>query len=218
MITVGNLVETQGGSGATLLAVIVSTSPIYCYFDANESSFLGYRKNANGAGRLEPGVLKCSLTLGGDKSNTVAGWIDFFDNAVNPHSGTIRIRAVFPNEDRSLIPGLFANVRLPAGPAEQVLLIPDTVIASDQGLKSVLLVGANNLIEARQINIGRLEGTMRIVTSGLKPGDRVIDSGQMMMMGRPGMPVEVLSAAPAGAAPAAAPASGAPEAVQQSKK
>lgn len=203
-ITPGNLVQTQGNGGATLMATIVTISPIYCYFDANESAFLAYRKVAGGTGRLESGKLGCSLALGGDITQTAQGWVDFFDNQVNPRTGTIRMRAVFANEDRSLVPGLFANVRLPAGQPQQVLLIPDTVIASDQGRKSVLVVGQSGTVEVRPIKIERVHGTMRAVLDGLTPEDRVIVNGQMMMMPRPGTPVEVLPDGPQPGAQAAA--------------
>jgi multidrug efflux pump subunit AcrA (membrane-fusion protein) len=128
------------------------------------------------------------------------------------------MRAVFANEDRSLVPGLFANVRLPAGPPQKALLIPEIVINSDQGRKSVLVVGKNGTVEVRPITIDRAHGTMRAVLGGLAPEDQVIVNGQMMMMPRPGTPVEIL---PAGGQPAG-PAAAAPEAPaaasQESKK
>ena len=203
-ITPGNLVQLQGNSGAaTILATIVSQNPIYCYFDANESSFLAYRKNGEAGGS---NAIPCQLVLGGDKTCTANGVVDFFDNQVEPHSGTIKMRAVFPNDDTALVPGLFANVRVPAGPAHQVLLIPDTVISSDQGRKFVMVVGKNSTVEIRPVVTDRAIGTMRAIVSGLTAEDRVIVNGQMMLMPRPGVPVEVVPAAPGGtpAAPDAA--------------
>ena len=217
-ITPGNLVQTQGGSGATLLATIVSLSPIYCVFDANESSFLAYRKTAGSAGRLEPGKLGCALTLGGDRTQTANGWIDFFDNQVNPRTGTIRMRAIFANEDRALMPGLFANIRLPAGAPQQVLLIPEIVINSDQGRKSVLVIGPKGTVEVRPIKTDRAHGTMMAVTEGLTPEDRVIVNGMMMMIPRPGMPVEALPSGGSAAAPVAPSADASAPSKEEPKK
>lgn len=200
-ITPGNLVQLQGNGGAaTVLATVVSMDPIYCYFDANESAYLTYRKTGTATGQI--GSIPCQLVLGSDQSFSATGSVDFFDNQVEEKTGTIRMRAVFANADHSLVPGLFANVRVPAGPAQQVTLIPEEVINSDQGHKYVLVVGKTNTVEIRPIVVGRTQGTMRAVTSGLTAEDRVILNGQMMMMPRPGMPVEVATAptAPAAAA------------------
>ncbi len=134
-ITPGNLVQLQGNGGAaTVLATIVSMNPIYCYFDANESAYLTYRKSGTATGKS--GSIPCQLVLGSDKSFSATGSVDFFDNQVEEQTGTIRMRAVFANEDHTLVPGLFANVRVPAGPPQGVLLIPEEVINSDQGRKA----------------------------------------------------------------------------------
>lgn len=183
MVTPGNLIET-GNGGGSLLATLVSQAPIYCYFDANESAFLRYRKNNAAA-------IPCVMAVGdtGDYSNN--GVVDFFDNVVNEKSGTIRLRAVFKNEDRSLVPGLFATVRIPAGPAVDTLFVPDITINSDQGHKYVLVVSKTNTVENRPVVVGRANGTLRAITSGLTAEDNVIVNGQMMMMPRPGSPVAI---------------------------
>jgi multidrug efflux system membrane fusion protein len=191
LVTPGNLV----GSGTTLLANIVTLAPIYCYFDATESAFLSYQKNA---GLLQSRQMECFLTLGGQDESKAVGKVDFYDNQVDRRTGTIRLRAVFDNADRSLSPGLFATVRVPAGPPEKALLIPDTTVISDQDRKSVMVVSKANTLEMRAVKAGRAHGAMRAILDGITAEDRIIVNGMMMISPRPGTPVEI-------AAPAAAP-------------
>ena len=202
-VTPGNLV--QGGNSPTELATLVSMSPMYGYFDANESTYLTYRKNGSAAS-VSGGQasIPCLMAVDGGSDFAHTGTVDFFDNQVDEHSGTIRMRAVFGNEDRSLVPGLFATVRVPAGPAAPALFIPEVTINSDQGNKYVLVVGKTNTVEIRPIVVGRVNGSMRAVLQGLTAEDRVIVNGQMMIMPRAGTPVEVLPAAPPAGAPASA--------------
>jgi RND family efflux transporter MFP subunit len=189
LLTVGNLVQPSGAA----LATIVTVSPIYCYFDANESAFLGYRKTAtNAEGALE---MPCQLVLGGDQTITASGLVNFYDNQVNPKTGTVRMRAVFANENRALMPGLFANIRVPAGAPESVVVVPDALISSSQGRKYVLTVSSTNTVAIRPVVTGRLHGTARVV-QGIGVEDNIIDSGQMQIIARPGMPVQIMTAAP----------------------
>ena len=189
LMTVGNLVQLQGTGGATVLAMIVSMDPIYCYFDVDESAFLKYRSQALANGT--PG-LDCELGLVNDPSFSHRGRLDFFDNQVNPQTGTIRLRATFENHDRVLVPGMFANVRIPAGPAQRTLLVPDVAVQSDQGYKFVYVANDQNTVESRSIEIGPAHGSMRSVLKGLSPQDRVIVNGLMML--KPEIKVEVQSA------------------------
>ena len=124
LVTAGNFVQLQGNGGsATVLATIVSVNPIYCYFDVEESAFLKYRSSAKAA-EANGGGLACELALVNEEGFAHRGRLDFFDNQVNPQTGTIRLRAVFDNGDRALVPGMFANVRVLAGPPEQALVDP----------------------------------------------------------------------------------------------
>ena len=117
-----------------MLATIVSVDPIYGYFDVEESAFLKYRSNAKAA-EANGGGLACELALVNEEGFAHRGRLDFFDNQVNPQTGTIRLRAVFENEDRALVPGMFANVRVLAGPPEQALLVPDVAVQLGPGLQ-----------------------------------------------------------------------------------
>jgi RND family efflux transporter MFP subunit len=204
LITAGNFVQLQGNGGAaTVLATIVSLDPIYCYFDADEQAYPQYRRNGS-AGQAESATdnsIPCELALVNEEGYPHKGRVDFFDNEVNPTTGTIRMRAVFANENRALIPGLFAKVRLTAGPPQQTLLIPDVAVGSDQGYKFVFVVNKDNVIEVRSIETGRAHGPLRSVLKGLTVQDRVVVNGLMML--RPGVKVEITDGASGAMAPKA---------------
>ena len=186
LITAGNFVQL--GVSANVLATSVSLNPIYAYFDVEESAFLKYRSMAKVA-ETNGGGLTCELALVNEEGFAHRGRLDFFDNQVNAQSGTIRLRAVFENADRSLVPGMFANVRVLAGPPEQTLVVPDVAVGSDQGYKYVYVVNAENIAQKRDITTGRAHGPLRAVLKGLTPEDRVIVNGLMML--RPGAKVVV---------------------------
>ena len=198
LVTAGNFVQLQGNGGsATVLATIVSVNPIYCYFDVEESAFLKYRSNINAGpsssnGTNSPdggGGLACELALVNEEGFSHRGRLDFFDNQVHPQTGTIRLRAVFDNADRALVPGMFANVRVLAGSPEQSLVVPDVAVGSDQGYKYVYVVNAEDVVKKQDITTGRAHGPLRVVLKGLKADDRVVVNGLMML--RPGAKVVV---------------------------
>lgn len=197
MVTPGNLVQGGGMVPGTILATLVTMDPIYCYIDADEGTFVRYRQNA---GR-DPSPPPCELALAGEDGFPHRGRVDFFDNRVDRSTGTIRVRAIFGNPDRALVPGMFARARIPAGPPVETLLVPAVAIGSDQGNKFVLVLGADNVVESRPVTLDRQHGAMRAVTAGLTPSDRVIVNG--MMLARPGSRAEV--AGPPGPADAGAP-------------
>lgn len=188
MVTAGNLIQT--GGTPTVLATIVTLNPIYCYFDVEERLFQQYRTQVIKGGKQKNGLLPCVMALAGESGFPHQGRVDFFDNQVNPKTGTIRMRAIFANENRALIPGMFATVRLPAGPPVQALTVPAVAIGSDQGNKFVLVANFSNVVEKRDVQVDRQHGPLRVVTKGLTPQDRVIVNG--LMMARPGSPVRVM--------------------------
>jgi membrane fusion protein, multidrug efflux system len=197
LLTVGNFVQLQGGGGsATVLATLVSLDPIYAYFDVEEAAYHQYRRNATAA-EADRGGLPCELGLDSEQGCPHLGRLDFFDNQVNPQTGTIRLRAVFENADRSLVPGMFANLRVLAGQPREALLIPDVAVQSDQGYKFVYVANAEGKVEARYIDAGRAHGPLREVLKGLKPQEQVIVNGLIML--RPGVKVEVQEAKAEGA-------------------
>jgi RND family efflux transporter MFP subunit len=195
LMTMGNLVQLQGNGGATVLATIVSMDPIYCYFDVEEGAFLKYSSQAKAADK-ESGLpgLACELGLVNEAGFGHRGQLDFFDNQVNPQTGTIRLRAVFSNPNHALVPGMFANVRIPAGPPERTVLVPDVAVQSDQGYKFVYIANSENKVETRSIQTGPAHGSLRSVFKGLSPQDRVIVNGLMLL--RPDIKVDVQETSP----------------------
>ncbi|MGA2867264.1 MAG: efflux RND transporter periplasmic adaptor subunit [Verrucomicrobiota bacterium] len=204
LITVGNLVQANG---TPVLATIVSMAPIYCYFDVQEEAFLLYRRCFQpepGGKQLFP--MPCELKLGSEEGFPHRGQVDFFDNQVDAGTGTLRMRGVFANEDRGLVPGLFATVRVPAGPAVEALVVPETAIMADQNYKFVYVVSEAGTADMRPIKIGRSHGPLRAVLEGLTPQDRVVTDGMVRL--RSGAKVELLP----GAGPATEPRRGKAEA------
>ena len=165
-----------------MLATIVSLAPIYCYFDVQEGAFLQYRlcfpaKQDDKSSLSMP----CELKLGNEEGFPHRGRVDYVDNQVNPRTGTIRLRAVFANEDRALVPGMFATVRVPAEPPAEALVVPETAVMADQNYKFVYVVSTNGTADARPIKIGRSQGRLQTVLEGLTPQDRLVIDGLVMV-------------------------------------
>jgi RND family efflux transporter MFP subunit len=191
-VTKGNLVNAGGGD--TLLTTIVSVDPVYVYFDVDEPSLEEYRKRRAkevGAGaRDKPPVIPVSLGLVGDEGRFPRqGTIDFAENKLNPATGTIRVRGVFPNKDGQLTPGQFARVRLPVRETYHGLLVTDQAVGTDQGQKYLLVVNSENKAEYRTVRPGRLEDGLRIFRpgAGLEAKEWVIVNGVQRV--RPGIEV-----------------------------
>lgn len=187
MVTVGNMV-TSGETGGTMLTTIVSLDPMYAYFDVDEMTFLQVRnllrKVKDGASSSPPGVM---LGLANEQGYPHRGKIDFADNQVDPGTGTLKARGVFPNADRGLTPGLFARIRLPLGGPRKALLVSDRAIDTDQGRKVVYVVGEENLVAKRPVQVGQIHDGLREVVSGVKANERVVVDG--IQRARDGAPV-----------------------------
>ncbi len=206
----GNLVG-GGSSAGDVLTTIVSSSPIYFVFDGSEALALKYQREARTGG---PAPIR--IRLQDETSYNRVGTLDFTDNAIDTASGTIRLRAVVPNADGFLKPGMFGQAQLAGGGSYQALLVPDSAIATDAARRVVMVVNADGSTATRAVQTGPLVDGLRVVRSGLKPTDRVIIAGgQRIQM--PGMKVQpkngtIAPVAPqAGSAPVtqAAPASSA---------
>ena len=184
-VTVGNLVN--GGSGqATALTTIVSIDPLYCYINVPESAALRYQELAlkEKKGNVAGANVACSLQLENETNFPHQGVIDFVDNQVDVNTGTQQIRCVFANPTTILTPGLFALTRIPASGRYQALLIPDAAVNTDQDERYLLIVGANNVVQQRPVKLGALFGTLRSITDGLKPGEKVIVNGMQLAHAR----------------------------------
>ena len=173
-ISVGNLV---GAGQPTLLTTLVSDDPMYAYFKINERDLLTLADTTNKERKPTKDLdLKVYLQLANGKQYEQPGKLDYVDNRIDPDTGMIEVRAVFPNDGRVLIPGLFARVQFP-NELESAILIPDYAIQKDLGGSYVLIVDDNNTVDQQYIETGELVETMRIVTKGLDASDRVIIKG-----------------------------------------
>lgn len=205
LITVGNLVSPN----QSLLTTVVSLDRIYVYFESDERSFLRYADMGQRGERSSSQDAHHPVQVGlADESGFPhLGYLDFVDNHLDPATGTIRARAVFENKDRALTPGLFARVKLLGSGEVNALLIDQKAILTDQDRKYVYVVGEQNRATRRDITLGRESDGMRVVTSGLNPGDRVIVHGvqKIFMPGMPVNPQDIEMGAPPAAAEAKAP-------------
>jgi RND family efflux transporter MFP subunit len=127
------------------------------------------------------------MAVGNETEYRHEGYMDFVDNQVQPGTGTLLGRAVFPNPDRHLTPGMFVRVRLIGGKPYKGLLINDRAIATDQDRRFVLVVGEGNVLEYRAVQTGPVVDGLRVVREGLAAGDRIVVNGMQRV--RPGMPV-----------------------------
>jgi multidrug efflux system membrane fusion protein len=127
------------------------------------------------------------MVLKSSAEKTYKGVIQSFDNKIDPKTGTIRVRAYFDNEDQSLLPGMFVNVRLGNSVKQSSLLVSERAIGTDQDRKFVYVVGDGNKVAYREITPGTSINGQRVVLSGLKPGEKVITEGIMKV--RPDMVV-----------------------------
>jgi len=192
-LTLGNLVNQD----QTLLTTVVSQDPMYAYFDTDEPTLLRLRR-AVSAGRIKSsadGKNPVLMGLQDEEGFPQAGTIDFVNNQVNPTTGSITMRGVFPNPMlpggvRLLSPGMFVRVRLPLGGPHPALLVIDRAIGSDQGLKYVYVVDAESKVQYRRVKTGPLQDNgLRVIAQGLKPDDRVVIGGLQTV--RPRMEVRI---------------------------
>jgi len=188
-VSIGNLVFGGSGGNTTLLTTIVATDPIYCQFDISESDLLAYQRAAQ-QGTLKPdgnAGLPVEARLSDEKQWDLHGQLNFVENQVNRSAGTLRVRASFANPGARILAGQFAEVRLPASAPHQALLIPDAAVVSDQSRKLLMTVAADGRVVPKLVELGPLEGGLRIVRRGIAPDDRVIIDG--LMRARPGAKV-----------------------------
>ncbi|MDB5465271.1 MAG: efflux transporter periplasmic adaptor subunit [Phenylobacterium sp.] len=181
VVTPGNLVTS-----ADLLTTVVSDSPIYASFNADEQTYLRYAT----AARTHPGPVFMGLM--DEDGYPHKGRLVFMDNAMDAHSGTINGRAEFDNGDGRFTPGLFARIRLVGDAAETVALIPDRAIAADLGSRFVLVVGSDKVASYRPVVLGPRIGDLRIVRQGLKAGEViVVNGGQRVKPGQEVAPTRI---------------------------
>ena len=183
-ITTGNLVAA--GPGAPVLTTLVSVSPIYASFDADEQVVTRALRELPAGASARAQVEKIPVQMGtsGDTDTPVTGHLQLVDNQVDARSGTVRVRAVFDNADGALIPGQFARLRMGQVKTGSALLISERAVGTDQNKKFVMVVGTDDKANYREVTLGANVDGLRIVTSGLNANERVVVNGLQRV--RPG--------------------------------
>lgn len=188
-VTEGNLVS-GGTNDATLLTTIVSLHPMHCYFDADEATFLRNVQLLRD-GKLPSGRdarYPVYVALSNEREGYPhVGHMDFIDNRMDQHTGTIRGRAILPNEDLQLTPGLFARVRVPGSPRYEAILIPDKAIGTDQAEKFVMTIDKDQKVVRKSVTLGPMSHGLRIIRAGLSGDEMVVLGG--LQRAKPGMEV-----------------------------
>jgi RND family efflux transporter MFP subunit len=185
-ITVGNLVQAD----QTNLTTIRSVDPMYAYFFVDEHTVLDVKR------LIQQGVVKSAndekmdveMALADDVGFPWKGYINFVDNQIDADTGTMRLRAVFDNPKRILVPGMFCRVRVAIGPPRDMLMVSDRAIGTEQGQKYVLVVDTKDVIQYKPVKIGPVQGGLRVIADGLTEKDKVIINGLQRV--RPGLTVK----------------------------
>jgi multidrug efflux system membrane fusion protein len=187
-VTVGNLVAA--GPGAPVLTTLVSVSPMYASFEADEQVILRALKDLPGGASARSLIERIPVQMGTSTMSDTPyhGRLQLIDNQVDAKSGTIRLRAAFDNQDGALMPGQFARVRMGQAQMKRALLVSERAVGTDQEKKYVLVVGGGNTAEYREVTLGPSSNGLRVVLSGLKPGERIVVNGLQRV--RPGSPVQ----------------------------
>ena len=183
-ITTGNLVAA--GPGAPVLTTLVSVSPIYASFDADEQIVTRALNDlpSGSSARAQLERIPVQMGTAATPDTPFTGHLQLVDNQVDAKSGTVRVRAVFDNKDGSLMPGQFAKLRMGQLKTASALLVNERAVGTDQNKKYVMVVGKDNTAAYREVTLGAHVNGLRIVTTGLKPDERVVVNGLQRI--RPG--------------------------------
>jgi RND family efflux transporter MFP subunit len=185
-VTSGNLVS----AGQTLLTTVVSVDKIYAEFEADEQVYLKYAAATRAGERDNARNSKLPVWIGlaDEKGTPHEGQMVFLDNALDAQTGTIRARALLDNKERRFTPGLFARVKLEGSAKYEAVLVNDSAIGTDQNVRYVFAVGADNKVEYRAVKLGPvIDDGLRVVRDGLKPGELVVVNGLQRV--RPGVTI-----------------------------
>jgi RND family efflux transporter MFP subunit len=192
LVSVGNLIS-GGEASSSLLATIVSLDPIDFYFEADQNAYLRYARMARSGERpsSRDAPNPVLLALGDEGEFTHRGRMNFVDNAFDTGTGTMRARARFENPDLLFAPGMFARIRLLGSGEREAVLVPDSAVVTDQSRKVVYVVGRDNVVEMRQVELGRLVDSLRVIREGLSASEFIVVSGlQRVRVGAPVTPVQ----------------------------
>ena len=189
LLTEGNYVSGIAGT-ATLLTTLVSVDPVYVYADMDENSLLRFNALAR-AKKIEAddaGRVPVELQLADEQDFPHQGYIESFDNRLNAGTGSILLRAVFPNADGRIVPGLFARIRVPLSECHPALLVEERAIGTDQAQKFVLTLTSSNTVAYRQVELGPVVGDRRVVRAGLEKNEEIVVNGLQRYAGNAGCP------------------------------
>ncbi len=181
-VTVGNLVAA--GPGAPVLTTLVSVSPIYASFDADEQVVAKALKDVSAGGDRKLDRIPVQMGTSASSDTPFEGRLQLVDNQVDAKSGTVRARAVFDNKDGQLMPGQFARIRMGQSTKTSSLLINERAVGTDQNKKFVMVVGADNKAQYREVTLGASVNGLRVIKTGLAANERIVVNGLQRV--RPG--------------------------------
>lgn len=186
MVDIGNLVQAE----TTMLTRVEAFDPIHAYFAISESDVVELMAKSPGtsAATLKANPPTIYMGLTDEQGYPHEGKLDFAEAGIDPQSGTQMRRGIFPNADKSLVPGMFVRIRLPVGSPAPGLMVPDRAIAMDQSGEYVLVVNDKDTVERRSVKLGLRVGNMRVVNEGLQASDWIVING--LQRARPGAPVK----------------------------
>ena len=178
-----------------LLARLLRLDPIYVYFNVSED-ILAHEIKGGRFSRLKESPIECLIALNDDPNYSHSGTVDYMDNSIDESTGTITLRARLDNPDDAILPGMFVRVKMAANVREDAVMVDDRAICSDLNSKYVLVVGADNVVQRRSVELGTLVDGSREVLSGISVDETYILKG--FHLARPGAPVVPV---PVGAGP-----------------
>ncbi len=193
-VTTGNLVSGNP-SAATLLTTIVATGSAHVYIDIDEATLLAFRQQHAQSGSATR--IPAELKLEHEDTYSRVGYIESFDNRIDTTTGSLATRLYFDDPEETLLPGLYAQVRIPLSQPAEKILVSERAIGTDQSQKFVLAVQENGSVAYRAVDLGPSLDGKRIIRAGLGGGERVIVNGLQRV--RPGMTVQAIPAPPIGA-------------------
>lgn len=192
-VTVGALVTANQGNA---LVTVQRLDPIYVDLTQSVQDFLRLKEEkASGKIAQQKGKIPVELMLENGKPYRYTGMLEFSDPAVDETTGSVTLRAVFPNPEGEILPGMYVTALLDEGSQQNVLMVPQQGIThNEQGKATALILDQENVVQLREINAVKAVGNQWLVTTGLHPGDRVIVSGLQRI--RPGIKAKILAAKP----------------------
>jgi RND family efflux transporter MFP subunit len=189
-VSIGNLVMGGTGGTTTLLTTIVSLDPIWLSFNVSEGDGMTYKRlvQKGEVKSARDNTVEVQGQLMDEKTWTLKGTIDFVDNQYDRSSGTIRVRAAFPNSNLFITPGQFGRVRVPMSQLHPVMLVPDAAVVTDQSVKMLFTVAPDGTVVPKPVELGPVtDDDLRVIRSGITPDDQVIISG--LLRARPGQKI-----------------------------